>query len=41
MDELVEGRFYRYQDDVQSVLPGLLARCTAADLTEAVQAQLL
>ncbi len=41
VDELVEDRFYRYQEGVHSILPGLLARCTAADLTEAVKAQLL
>ncbi len=41
LDRMVESRFYHYQEGVHTVLPGLLARCTAADLAEAVQDQLV
>jgi len=40
VDGFVEGRFYRYQDSVHGVLPGLLARCTTRDLAEALADQL-
>ncbi len=41
LDDLVGSRFYRYQDGIHSVLPGLLARCTATDLTEVLKDQLV
>jgi len=40
VDGFVEDRFYRYQDGVHGVLPGLLARCTIRDLAEAIAGQL-
>ncbi len=40
VDSLVEDRFYRYQDGVHGVLPGLLARCTTNNLAEGLVDQL-
>ena len=40
VDSFVEDHFYRYQDGVHGVLPGLLARCTTRDLAEALTGQL-
>ncbi len=39
IDELVTNRFYRYQDSVHGVVPGLLSRCTDKDLAEALAGQ--
>jgi len=41
VDSFVEDRFYRYQDGVHGVLPGLLARCTTRNLAEALADQLV
>jgi len=41
VDSFVENRFYRYQDGVHGVLPGLLARCTTGDLEKALADQLI
>ena len=40
LDSFVEDRFYRYQDAVHGVLPGLLARCTTRDLADVLADQL-
>jgi len=39
IDDLVDQRFYRYQDSVHGVVPGLLGRCTGQDLAQALAGQ--